>query len=510
MFEQHIFISYAHLDNKPPTPERNGWISRFHDTLDTFLCQRLGAEAKIWRDDELRGNDLFTQEIVDRFHGAALLIPVVTPRYLNSEWCTREVHEFCIQAERSGDLIVNNKCRVLKVVKIPVDSEQSLPRALQEVLGYDFFVYEQHGPLELDPAYGERFEQEYLRKVCGLANDAAKLIRELESSSVSTTEDSTKRPNVGGLNQHKCIVYLAECSYDLRDTRERLASDLKLHGYGVLPEQRLPRDDEEAYCKGVSACLERSDVSIHLVGASYGAVPEGPSQKSVVELQNELAAHRSRSDALRRLIWLPASTHDLVGQQRCFVDHLLSDSSAQWGADLISGSLEELKTALHAELQALMHRDEERGELPLGQEAEALMVYVVAVEKDREASRPLRRWLHQHHGFDVRMPAFTGDAAVVRQANQELLKECDGLILFYGAGDEAWKRTIGIDLKKIAAYRGGKPLRSRCTYLAPPRTIDKDDMMDVQEPNVIDGLEGFDESAMGPFLATLMDTEPRR
>ena len=39
-------------------------------------------------------------------------------------------------------------------------------------------------------------------------------------------------------------------------------------------------------------------LSIHLVGESYGAVPDGPSQKSVMVLQNELAVQRSKSDKL--------------------------------------------------------------------------------------------------------------------------------------------------------------------------------------------------------------------
>ena len=41
-----------------------------------------------------------------------------------------------------------------------------------------------------------------------------------------------------------------------------------------------------------------------------------------------------------------------------------------------------------------------------------------------------------------------GTPPAVRQNNQELLAECDAVILFYGKGDEAWKRAIGNELKK--------------------------------------------------------------
>jgi len=42
----------------------------------------------------------------------------------------------------------------------------------------------------------------------------------------------------------------------------------------------------------VTGLLKRCQLSIHLVGEAYGGVPDGRSQKSVVVLQNELAAAR--------------------------------------------------------------------------------------------------------------------------------------------------------------------------------------------------------------------------
>ena len=48
--------------------------------------------------------------------------------------------------------------------------------------------------------------------------------------------------------------------------------------------------------------------------------------------------------------------------------------------------------------------------------------------------------------------------------------------------------------------RGGKPLPARFTYLAEPRTPDKDDLIDMEEPGLIDGLEGFAEAAMTKSL----------
>ena len=107
-FEKDLFISYAHIDNQPLTCEQKGWISRFHATLEALLSMRLGQTAKIWRDDKLQGNDVFAEEIVDQFTQTAVLVSVLTPRYLYSEWCTRDVRELCKRAERSGGVVVDN------------------------------------------------------------------------------------------------------------------------------------------------------------------------------------------------------------------------------------------------------------------------------------------------------------------------------------------------------------------------------------------------------------------
>ena len=162
---------------------------------------RLGQAAKIWRDDKLQGNDVFADEIVDQFAQTAVLVSVLTPRYLNSEWCTREVREFCKRAERSGGVVVDNKARVFKVLKAPVDTQESLPAVMKNVLGYEFFTLEDGAPLELDPAYGEKFAQDYNRKVGKLAWDIAQLLKKLEAvtapaNKVATRTPRPKRPSI--------------------------------------------------------------------------------------------------------------------------------------------------------------------------------------------------------------------------------------------------------------------------------------------------------------------------
>ena len=82
---------------------------------------------------------------------------------------------------------------------------------------------------------------------------------------------------------------------------------------------------ETAYNAGVAAVeaqLARSEFSIHLIGESYGAVPDGLSQKSVVVLQNEVAVNKSKSGSFPRIIWLPEGTSSAQISQHLFIEAL--------------------------------------------------------------------------------------------------------------------------------------------------------------------------------------------
>jgi hypothetical protein len=492
-FEKHLFISYAHLDNEPLTEQQQGWITRFHAALSTLLSMRMGRKAEIWRDSKLRGNDIFADEIVQQFPKTAILVSVLTPRYVESDWCTREVREFIKTAEASGGLVVDNKSRVIKVIKSPVDSEERLPSVMKDALGYPFYVFDdEETPLELDPAYGGDLVQKYNLKLAKLAWDVSQLIKKLETAAAP---DPAAAPSPA-----KPVVYLAECSYDRREARESLESDLRLHGYTVLPDRPLPGVETE-YVEAVSALLARSKLSIHLVGAHYGAVPDGPSEKSGVILQNELAIQQARKGGLERVIWLPEGTQSQSSRQQAFLDALLRDADVQFAADLITGDLEKLRGSVHAVLQKLEKPEPPKAEPPAGAQRTPL-VYLICDERDRKATIAVRKFL-KAQGVEVKIPLFEGDATAVRQSNQDLLTECHAVLLFYGAGDEAWKRTVESDVRKSQAYRGERPAPLRYTYLAEPATDEKSELIELEEPNVIGALTGFSDAAMAPFVKDL-------
>ncbi len=491
-FEKQVFISYAHIDNEPLSEKQQGWITRFHASLSAMLSMRIGRRAEIWRDSKLSGNDIFADEIVQQFPKTALLISVITPRYVESEWCTREVREFCKSAESTGGVLVENKSRLLKVIKIPGADENPLPEAMKLALGYPFYVFdEQETPLELDPAYGEEYTQKYNLKMAKLAFDVAQLIKKLESEPDAGTDPQASAAT------DKPAVYLADCSVDRREDREAVIADLRLHGYPILAEVQLPTEEATFFAE-LAAILGRSRLSVHIIGNSYGVVPDGPSEKSVSVLENELAIFYSKKFGLKRIIWLPDGTKSGSSRQQQFIDLLLRDPEAQFGADLITGDLEDLKAAIHAALKKI-----ESPAPPPAPTASAepgtKVIYLICDERDRKATIPLRKLL-KARGFETYIPTFEGDAAAVRQSNHELLSSCDGAVIFYGAGDEAWKRSVDAEIRKAAGSRASKTPLTPFTYLAEPATDDKTDLIELEEPRLINCLYGFSEAAITEFM----------
>jgi hypothetical protein len=341
----------------------------------------------------------------------------------------------------------------------------------------------------LDQSFGSG--EIYRRQIYFLAEDIAELITKLKQKGAGK-----RLPEVPS----KPTIYLAECSYDLRDDREKIRGELRAHGYNVLPDQltRLP-DLEMEYVAEVGRLLDQCRLSVHIVGKSRGKVPDGPDLKSAVQLQNELAAKKSEEGGLKRVIWLPEGTRSEQPEQQAFIEALQKVADLQKGADLVTADLEVLKGVIHAALQKL-----EKPDPPIPEQMNsAKLVHLICDQRDRPATIALRKFL-KARGVEVEIPVFEGDAAKVQQANQDLLTRCDAVILFYGAGDEAWKRSVESDLKKMKGYRGEKPLLASYIYLAEPFTDDKKELIELEEPNLIKGLDGFSEAEMKPLLNILM------
>ena len=133
-----VFISYARIDNQTLNEGQEGWITTLHRALELRLAQLLGEAPKIWRDFKLQGNDYFGGEIVSNLFQTSVLVAVLSPRYVRSEWCTKEMKEFMQGVARTGGVHTENKSRIFKVIKTPIPLKEH-PVEVQGLLGYEFF-----------------------------------------------------------------------------------------------------------------------------------------------------------------------------------------------------------------------------------------------------------------------------------------------------------------------------------------------------------------------------------
>src|ERR1019366_2840604 len=311
-FEHDFLISYAHIDDQALVAGESGVVSQLHRLLEIRVGQLMGHTPKIWRDQKLQGNDYFADTILDRLPRIAAIVSVLSPRYVQSEWCNRELKEFSRAAQQSGGVRVADKARIFKVVKTPVQLEK-LPEEVQTMLGYEFFIYDEKGrPREMAQEYGAGGDRAFLTKLDDLAYDITQLLELLQTNG-----------DTAPVAVSKGTVFLAETTFELRDEREAIKRDLIRNGYEVLPDRPLPLIVPELE-PIVREHLARITLSIHLVRKNYGLVPEGGIQ-SLPEVQQRLASARGAIGGLASMIWIAPDIEAEDDRQRRFIDRLQTD-----------------------------------------------------------------------------------------------------------------------------------------------------------------------------------------
>lgn len=432
-----IFISYAHIDNMGVSEVNRGWVATFHRTLQLRLAQLTGREVHIWRDPKLAGNDMFSDVLADTLAQASIFVAIVSPAYVRSQWCQRELQTF-LTRDTTGN--VPHHARLFKVLKAPVRLDEQ-PEALRAFLGYEFFQF--------DPVSGRvrelsdpETEQDFLLRLDDLAHDIAALMRGDGAAAAAPAAS--------------IAVYVAETSSDVALERDVIRRDLQQHGYRVLPDSPLPLETVGLQ-RAIREQLARCHISVHLIGRHYGLVPEGD-DRSVMELQFDLAGERAASDSsFKRIVWKPANLEASTDKQRAFVASLRSRDRKD--TDLVEASLEELKTVLSAAAQP-------KHAAPSAAATARASVYVIFDRPDGEAASEIADFLFAR-GFEVVTPIWEGDEADIRAYHEESLATCDAVLIYYGSANELWLRRQMRQLMKFGSFRRERPFKS-AVVLGPP------------------------------------------
>ena len=475
--DKKVFISYCHDDNDEVLGDQ--WVEQFHRYLGTRLKQILGRgnEPRIWRDKVLQGNQDFADVLVEELHTSAVLISVLTPSYVDSEWCRREVEEFARAAEAAGGVkIGENQKRIFKVEKTPVDRSRH-PPILQGQTGYRFYIKdkEKGRPSELALAADN---PEKRAKALEVIEDLAyhiigtlKAMAGAEAPSVSSvgaeSGENTEMP-VPAVDESRPVIYLAETSFDISEERTEVRRELQGQGYRVLPEGQLPVTSPDQFDDAVRECLEQSQIVIHMIGAELAHSPAGH-RDDVVVLQNRLGAEHSSENAIKRLIWLPQGCSSDDETQQAFIDSLQRDPAMQGGADVVQGPLQELITGILDTVKKIEAEKRKSSETAQASDDAAVRrsIYVCYSREDKESVDPLLDYLFKND-IDLLEPPWLDEAAKDQQLvarHKENVRACDAMLVFAVNATESWLKSQISELLKAPHYRDNQPLLARAIYL---------------------------------------------
>lgn len=492
-FEYDIFINYSSRDNVPVPLGGDGWVTQFERLLENLLGQYMGTRPRIFRDDTPRGDYLI--EAIDDFNlrvmqRVAVMVCVVSPAFMASEWCMRALRAFTEAARETGGLHVGNRSRVVKVVSVPTVGVE--PEALSELAGYKFFEQDRDAPPRpFGMDFGDESKRRFLDTVGDVAFDLANTLAVIRSPEAAegAKEDASPRPTPEPHGVEP-VVYLAETGDDLRDAREQVRRELEDRGYRVLPRRVL--NATPGVREVIRWHLIQSSLSVHLIGSRYGET-EPDTDVSIPHLQYELAAERGRDAPFSTVVWMPPGlrTEDL--RQRQFIEEARNAGHVE----LLQSSLEELKTYLVDRLGS--HSPAPRHARRSGE----LFVYLVdSPEDEYGGAREVHEYLLNNKYIVERASTMNlVDPALLREWHESTLLECDGVLIYYGDASRYWLRQQLRTLSTVEAKRS-RPLKARAIYVGGQPTAEKQRFV-TPHAMVIKGFQEFSPERLSPFIAAL-------
>ncbi|MGM0579347.1 MAG: hypothetical protein ACQETL_01615 [Bacteroidota bacterium] len=425
----NINIIYAEEDNKPIMQNR-GWVGYFDKFLQMMLKQTMNREFQI---------NLLSDAAKDSTLKDGVYIPILSPDFILSGESLDSLESLFLNgdSEKIHD-------RILPVFKSPLDFVD-IPEKLRPLRAYIFYLdYENHEQ-ELSDFFSKEAEKGYWMKMVDLCFDIYETVLKMSN------EDSK------GNNIHnRRAVYLADTGQDLAGARNIIKRELTRHGYEVYPKGLLPHNFTEMK-KSITEDLKKCQFSIHMVGASYGSIPQG-SDTSVMDIQNGLAADQSeeRPHDFSRLIWISPSLKFASEKQKSFIHNIKRDAKASLGAEVLQTSLEDFKNTLWEELLDSGLNKKLRNAYP-SEDQKLPIIYLIYDESDHKEAQKLISNIDDQQ-VNILTLDNKGDLMELRNKHIDALKQMDAAIVFQKNVNNQWVYMKLLDLLKAPGFGRSKPI----------------------------------------------------
>ena len=228
-----IFISYASENNQ------DGWVEQFQALLGTELTALLGRkfvpkESIYFDKTDLRIAQNFSDELTAAARESAILLPVLSPGYLTSDWCNRERVEFFSELTHGA-----RPAQCLAPIVVRPFNEAGLNSLYRNAQRLSFL-----GPDGLSPlAVGS---QQWRDQIKLLASQLVAALQDLRQSYKPVYVGKLRAPN------------------QVEDLRDFCCKEIERRHFRTVPESLQILDD----INGLSAELQKASLAVHFIGGA--------------------------------------------------------------------------------------------------------------------------------------------------------------------------------------------------------------------------------------------------
>lgn len=451
-YNHDYFLSYAVVDDGQMAGVENGWITNLARSLDVQLDQEIGRAGRLevfWDRRVLTRNEHIESQIREALQSTACFVLVLTPGFLESPWCPRELEWF--REAISGQHRNSSRIFVIDQGKVP-DARKR--QHFDGHLTYPFFEKTASGQHQLlgYPEPDPKLHPGYYNAVATLARELAqelKELRKLHPAPVAPVGRPASAPVTVPIppSSSALTVFLAETSDDLIPQRRQVQQYLEDNQYRVL-RVSSPAATLAGWRQQAEALLQQSDAFVQLLGLSPGRdfddSPEGLVLQQAA-LAVELSGQRTRkqlqpgqpgSGPLQLLQWRSPELLPKLKDQ----PELLNLLKLAEGAGVIAGPLEEFKSEIKRTVKLPepvppprqpIQDDQSQGTMPL--------VFINAGPEDLPQAEQLLQLLAELNCLPF-TPLLEGSPEEIRRELDAGLLDSDGLIYFYGQISAEWLR----------------------------------------------------------------------
>ena len=480
--DHDVFVSYAHTDNIPDREGEKGWVDQFAHQVMIRLLKHSGEQIEVWRDPELSRAQLFDAEIERAIRGSGVMLCLISPSSLRSEYCVQEID--CFSRKAAGEpegLTVDNYLRIFPVLLYNIPHEE-WP---EPVAGTSAFMFhdaaDDRRGKPLDPA-ADAFEEQLDR-----------LVEELYTVLSRLQERRAVRRDPTVVFRAPFRVFLAQPTADLAATHQQLGEGLERQGIQIVPGIPPPVAEAE-HAAAVAETVAKVDLSIHLLGADPGQpMDESDPGKTFPSEQARIALEHARS----QLILIPEQLDFASLMQHTdyfgFVQEL-------WKLPRTSGQLELAQVGRHQMLDEILAKRSsleqaaERASQPAAGAPEPIVIDLKT--EDLGNAQELVGYLVDEKKIT---PTLIPSADILKF--QESLEKSKLFIVVFGTAARKW---VQYRLEEAIKFIFSHQLETRIgVYVAPPSKPSEQVQFSglfSEQYEVALNMSGFDPRTLDPLL----------